>query len=340
MRFPQQIPVLALLCSAAAVISLNGCQNAGSTASSAPAASDAKTAAAGADDKDTKDKEDDVSVAISAEDAGKLGVRTAPLQAAAWVPESTGYALVVSHDAIAQAVAELSSAQAAVRQSRATLERIGQLAGGAGALSAETRESAERQAGIDAAALTLAERRLTSVVGEHPNWPQASSEAMLAELASGRTKLLHVIFPAGSTLPEKPASLRLARIGATGEERSWTARAPWPAPADPQVPGRSFFAVLGGSALSEGEHVEAFAPIGAVEHGLLVPSAAIVQSLGQYWCYVEAAPGKYQRVAIDTSRPRADGYVVSDGLSANQKVVVQAAALLLARELNPSTEAE
>jgi hypothetical protein len=41
-----------------------------------------------------------------------------------------------------------------------------------------------------------------------------------------------------------------------------------------------------------------------------------------------------------TLRPLDEGYFVTEGFSAGQRVVSSAAALLLARELNPSTEAQ
>jgi hypothetical protein len=341
MRFPKRTLLLLVLGVTTALGGLVGCQKA-AVAPAAPAS--ATTTGASADaadqgkDKD-KDKDADISVSLSAEDATKLGVKSEALKTATWVPESGGYGLVVSHDGIAQALAELRSAQAATHQSRAALARIGQLSGGAGALSADVREAAERQSGIDAAALALAERRLSTVVGEHPTWPASSNDATLASLASGGAKLVRVTFLAGVVLPGKLASLRLTRVGAEAGEKSWPTRAPWPAPTDPAVPGRSFFALLSGSDLGEGEHVEAWAPVGPAERGLLVPSSALVQSAGKYWCYLESAVGKYQRMEVDTRRPLADGYVVTDGLSAGQHVVTEAAALLLARELNPSTEA-
>jgi len=330
MRFPKRTLMRAVVGLTMALGGLVGCHK-------APPAADRTPAGATAD---AAGKDDAVSVSLSAEDAAKLGVKSEALKAAAWTPESGGYGLVIGHDGIAQALADLNSAQAAVRQSRAALARIGQLSGGAGALSADVRETAERQAGIDAAALALAQRRLSTIVGEHPAWPEDHGAATLARLASGDTRLVRVTFPPGAELPAKLLPLRLARIGAEASEKSWSTHAPWPAPADPTVPGRSFFALLSGSDLAEGERVEAWTPLGPALPGLLVPSAAIVQSAGKYWCYVESAPGKYQRMEVDTRRPQAEGYVVTDGLTAGQHIVTEAAALLLARELNPSSEAE
>jgi len=46
------------------------------------------------------------------------------------------------------------------------------------------------------------------------------------------------------------------------------------------------------------------------------------------------------RKAVDTTRPLDDGYFVNEGIMAGDAIVVTAAGLLLARELNPSSEAE
>ena len=323
MQSPTRTFIAALPSLALGLALLSGCQKAAAPPEPAPEAG-----------------EHAVSVSLSAEDVKRLGVVAVEPQAAVWTPESLGYAVVVSHEGIAQPVAELASAQAADRQSRAAVARTEQLAGGAGALSAEARDNAERQAGIDAAALSLAERRLSTVIGEQPAWPQGNTAGTLAALASGRIKLVRVTFPLASALPAKLGPLRLGRLDAAATDPSPHTSAPWPAPADPAMPGRSFFALLSDASVSEGERLEAWAPVGAVQHGLLIPAAAVVQSEGKYWCYVETEPGGYLRTAIDTQRPLDSGYFASDGFTAGQRVVSTAAALLLARELNPSTEAE
>jgi len=139
------------------LVLLGGCQKTAAPPESGPPEPAGAAGAAGSPGADA------ANVSLSAEDKRKLGVTTVQPKPTSWNTESSGIAVVVSHDGIAQAVAELASAQAANRQSRAAVARAGQLADSAGALSAEARESAERQAGLDAAALALAERRLSSV---------------------------------------------------------------------------------------------------------------------------------------------------------------------------------
>jgi hypothetical protein len=120
----------------------------------------------------------------------------------------------------------------------------------------------------------------------------------------------------------------------------WTSVAVWDAPADATVPGRSFFALLRGSNLTQGERVLVAAAQGQVLSGVIVPADAIVLSDGMAWCYVVTAPGMFTKRPVDISRPVESGYFVTQGVSAGDTVVTQGAAYLLAAERNPSTEAE
>jgi hypothetical protein len=114
----------------------------------------------------------------------------------------------------------------------------------------------------------------------------------------------------------------------------------WPAPADAGVPGRSFFAILSGGDAGEGERIIVWAPIGSTQSGALIPAQAAIISENKYWCYVETKPGTFVRAEIDTGRPFENGYFVTDGVKVGDKVVVKAAAQLLAQESNSGAEAD
>src|SRR5207302_9130878 len=81
--------------------------------------------------------------------------------------EVGGYELVITREAIAQAVADLSTAAAVERQSRAALARSRRLAGTPGAMAVEAQEAAERQATVDQATLQLAQRKLSALYGRN-----------------------------------------------------------------------------------------------------------------------------------------------------------------------------
>ena len=292
----------------------------------------------------TKDSEEGVS--LTSEEVEKLGVVTEPAKASDYVAEILGYGVVVPHDAIATAVAELATARAAQEQSRAVAARAQRLTGTPGAMSADVVEIAARQVATDTAALALAEHRLSSVIGVGPSGGALARGSTLQDLASGKIKLVRATFALGALQGAPPASLRSARLeaasagGAPGSA-GWTLRTVWNAPADANLPGRSFFALLKDGDAGEGERLLVWAPgMGPAVRGVTIPASALVISGGRYWCYVEQKPGAYARREVATDRPVGDAFVVTQNIAAGDKIVTAAAALLLSREMNPSTEAD
>jgi hypothetical protein len=283
-------------------------------------------------------------VSVSTEQVQKLGILTESAKPFAYTPEIAGYGVVIAHDSIATAVAELTTAQAAEVQSRAVAARAQRLAGTSGAMAADTVESATRQATSDNAALVLAQRRLATVVGEGIPGGLKNS-ALLQGLASGNAKLLRASFALG-VLQATPSSLRAARLdtapsGSAQPSRNWAVHQIWSAPADPSLPGRSFFGVLRMSDAGEGERLLVWAPgPRAALPGVTIPATAVVISDGKYWCYVEDKPGHYLRREVATDKPVGAAYFVTQGIGAGEQVVTAQAGLLLARETNPSTEAD
>lgn len=337
---------LGLAACATVMLLLCGCQKAGSGAQKAEAgAAGETTASSGAADAEGKDKAAPEEAAeegltLKPEEIEKMGIVTTDAPAITSEPEVSGFAVVMAHETVATAVAEIRTALAAERQSRSALERSKRLAGTPGAMPAETQETAERQAVADQAALELARQRLSSTFGQSPPWKTADNSPQLLALASGKAKLIRVTFPLGSIDDTTPKSLRLGHLDNLQGAKNWQAQPVWRAPADSTVPGRSFFAILKDGEAGEGDHLMAWAPVGAAEPGALVPASAILISAGKYWCYVEEKPGTFVRTEIDPSRPVPDGYFVKEGIAPGDKIVTAAAGQLLARESNPSTEPE
>jgi hypothetical protein len=262
------------------------------------------------------------------------------VQSIDYMEETAGYGVVVPHEAIAQAAAEIVTAQATERLSQSALSRARRLSGTPGAVSADVEETAARQAAVDSAALTLAVQRMSSTLGMNPPWKAGENNAILQDLSSGRIKLVRVTFPLGALSGGVPARLRAAHIGGSKPDKSWTMNKVWNAPADASVPGRSFFALLKGSDAGEGERLLVWAPIGESVAGVVVPAAAAVMSEAKYWCFIEKKPGTFQRSEIDTARPVPEGYFVTEGVAAGDKVVTAAAGQLLARQSNSGAEPE
>jgi hypothetical protein len=277
-------------------------------------------------------------VSLTPDQMRKLGVVTQAAPATEYSEEAAGFGVVVNHETIAQAAAELATAQATERLSRSALSRARRLAGTPGAVSVDVEETAAQKAEVDAAALTLTTRRLSSMLGMNPPWKNGDRDAVLQDLAGGKIKLLRVTFPLGTLSGATPVSLRATHIGGNKPGMGWKMNVVWDAPADASVPGRSFFAQLVGSDAAEGERLQVWAPIGKSSSGVVIPAAAAVMSEGKFWCYIEKKPGTFERIEIDTTRPASDGYFVTEGVGAGDKVVTTSAGQLLAKESASGSE--
>jgi hypothetical protein len=270
----------------------------------------------------------------------KMGIVTASIAATTVATQTRGYGVVLTHDAIAQAVADVTTADAAARQSRAALARAVNLAGTPGAFSAETQETAQRQAAADQAALVLARRKLSAMFGLSQPWKDDERSKLLESVANGTIKVVRATFPLGTLTGATPRTLQISRPDAGSGAERWKTDTVWVAPADATIPGRSLFALLRNDDVGEGERVDVWAAVDKTQTGALVPESAVVISEGKYWCYIEKQPGVFTRTAIDTSRLVQGGYFVTDGVAADETVVTAGAGLLLARETNPSPEAD
>jgi hypothetical protein len=280
-------------------------------------------------------------VALKPAEVQSMGIVTVAAAPAAHVPQILGFGVVQPHEAIAQAAAEVASAAATERQSRAALARAQKLAGTAGAMPADVLETAERQSVVDQTALRLTQQRLTATFGQTPPWGTDAGAPMLRSLADGSSKLVRVTFPLG-TMAEgtPPVVMRLARIGDTAPGKGWSTHEIWSAPADAGVPGNSFFVHLQAKNLGEGERLLAWVGVGTAESGVIVPAASVLLSDGKYWCYVERKQGVFVRTELDMDAPVPEGYFVKDGIAPGDKLVTASAGLLLAREMNPSSAAD
>jgi hypothetical protein len=304
----------------------------------AATAGEKSSAAVKAGENKARDAGEDVS--LSPAQIDKMGLQIEAVKAVEYAEEIPGYGTVVPHEAIAQAVAELSTAQAAEKQSRSALMRTQRLSGTPGAMSADVEEANARQLAVDTAALNLAKQRISATFGQKPPWIGGENPALLQALADGSTQLVRVTFPLGALPGDAPKALSASRLGSGPSARRWKLTSVWPAPADATVPGRSFFSVLRTGELGEGERIIAWAPIGAPQAGALVPAEAAVISEGKYWCYIEEKPGSFVRTEMDTGKPFDNGYVVTQGVKPGDKVVTRGAAQLLAQQSNSGADAD
>jgi hypothetical protein len=292
-----------------------------------------------ADTKDDQKPGEIKELSLEEEELAELDVRTQPAQAVAYRTEIIGYGVVVDHQLIAQAVADVQTAEATAKLSQASLERMKQLHSTPGALSTDLEQTAEQKAAVDATALTLSVQKLSSLWGLRPPWQSDVHDARVQALARGATQLVRVTFPL-DTLNDTPANLYGGHVGSARPQATANLSPVWLASADATVPGRSFFALVPAGTLAEGERLQAWAPTGKPVSGALIPLAALVMNGGKFWCYLEKSPGTLMRVEVDTSRPATNGYVVTKGIKPGDKIAVTAVAHLLAKETGPADEGD
>jgi hypothetical protein len=294
-------------------------------------------------------------VVLTAQERQKLGITTTPARAITFNDSMMAFGVVLAHEIIAQAVAELETAASAAHQSDIALTRGQKLAAGPGALGTDALETLQKQKSADQAALSLARRKITAVVGVKFPWQGANDDTgVLDALASGEAKLVRATFTSGVLVGAAPRSLRLVPLepGVESTTRagdppteiaSLTATPVWDAPQDPNIPGRSFFALIRKADIAEGARFQALpsAPTNGVA-GVLVPASAVIITGGQYWCYLEKKTGTFARVPIVVDKPLGAGYFLSDGVGVadGDQVVTAAAGLLLAREMNAASGPE
>jgi hypothetical protein len=271
-------------------------------------------------------------VTLTASDIVRLGLQTAPLKSASYAPHVHGYGVVMDLTELAQVDSALVTAQAAAQQSQADVHRYRALFAQGGAISRQILDTAEKQAATDQAQLLLAERNEFVQFGQQAPWLGSHPDkSVLQQLTAGHVVLVKATFPLDTLGAAHPTEVSVSHLSAQQDQPGWTTKQIWSGPADPTIPGRSFFALVRGSDLQPGEHALVSAPVGATIDGVQVPSGAVVFSEAKAWCYLQIAPGSYQRMQIDLGHPLAGGYFVA--AKPGSLVVVRGTGLLLAREL-------
>ena len=270
-------------------------------------------------------------------DEAHLGLTTEPAHALRYTPHVHGYGVVVDLTALAQSNSDIATAAAAARQSGADRARAEALTkAGPGTIARSALDAAEKQAAADDAALQLAERKEAAQFGQNPPWRRDA--AVLSALYSGRAVLVEATFPLGAVVGAHPAALSVTHLTHAADQFGVPATNIWNAPADPTIPGQTYFAVVPASDLQQGEHVLVYAPSGPARDGVRIAADAVVVSEEKTWCYVESAPGTFRRIAIDISHPWAGDYFVASAIAPGTPVVVKGTGLLLARELGVAAQ--
>lgn len=258
-----------------------------------------------------------------------------------YTPQVRGYGVIVDLSKVAQADADILTAEAAAKQSDAALKRAQALFGdtkSAHAISLEALEAAEHQAEADKIQVALADRREVAAFGQNAPWRNADRDSeILKKLTTGQTVLVEATFPLGESFRLTPTTLSVSHLNLQSGNNGTIAKTLWDAPADPTIPGRSFYALLDGGDFAQGEHVIVFAPTAAAIKGVMVPTQAVVLSEDKAWCYVFETATRIVRISVELGQPVRGGYFIAHGIAPGSAVVTKGAGLLLAHELGPAS---
>lgn len=277
------------------------------------------------------------------------GILVAALAATSQAPEAVVYGSVVDLQPLidlrsryASAQADAEAAQAAAQSSRAEYKRNKILYQDNQNVSLKVMQASHAIYLADQARVELAKANapnlqasaeqqfggLLSGLALAPNSPQFQS------LLTRQEVLLRITLPLNETAVA-PATIQ---VEADNNQRVLAALIAASPQSDPAVQGRSFF-YRTATALSVGSRVVAFLPLSAqVSQGLLIPESAIVWYGGQPWVYVQADATHFQRRPVAQQFPANGGYFVTQGFTAEQRIVVAGAQLLLSEESRAASQ--
>ena len=102
---------------------------------------------------------------------------------------------------------------------------------------------------------------------------------------------------------------------------------------DPRIQGKGYLYVVPSELdLAPGTNLLAHLAVGARMAGVVVPSSAVVWSEGKAWVYQQIAPDRFLQRPLAGNMPVENGYFVTRGLQAGDKVVTQGAQALLSAQ--------
>ncbi len=271
-------------------------------------------------------------VTLNGEAQKRIGLEAEPLKAARLSLELKGYGRVLDPSPLVALVAELASAQAARTASQNEYERLSLLNQQKNA-SDRALQAAEATAQRDEIVVESARTRLVSgwgmAIAERP-----SLAAFVQSLASLQNALVRIDLPAGERSKEIPTGARIVAVSEGDNPAAGQYLGPAPN-VDPQMQGQAFlFLVAGGSpGLVPGRAVSGYlAFAGEPLSGCIIPDSAVLRHAGRGWVYVQTGENTFARREIALDRRLEDGWFVSVGVAANQRVVVRGAQALLSEE--------
>jgi hypothetical protein len=271
-----------------------------------------------------------VTIKLDADAQTRMGLKVAELTSAQVQPEVTAFGRVLDPAPLADRLAEVAIARAALDVSAKELERLKTLVQGQNA-SARALESADAAVRRDRVALEVAQARLLLGWGKALVSRQDLA-GLIHSLVAQDAALIRVDLPLGEWPKEPPARGRVASLARPDSPVEVEVLGPAPA-VDSQMQGQGFLLLQKGSPSAPGTAVKAWLTVaGQAESGVTVPREAVLRHEAEVFVYLQTGNDTFSRRQIELERPLDAGWFVRD-LKAQDKVVVVGAQQLLSEEL-------
>lgn len=325
-------------CLALAVLALAGCGKAGGDADDHP-----KAAAESADKPEA-----DVppgTVVVDAATLTRAGLVTALPGATNCAATLTAYGQVLDPAGLTQQLMELDRAELVADRARVELKRATLLREqkNLSEKAYQDADTAYRQSLADWMSLRFqvqtnwGERvaRLTGDLASADGAGQAPDPEL--KTLTERSALIRVDLPAGVRLTPAQQLVTVTSLAEQAPAVTATCYDRWPT-VDPQTQQESLLCVAERDAahpLIPGEAITAQIPVGEARlAGVVVPAAAVIRYEGAAWVYVQTATNRFTRTLISLEHPMAGGWLLTEGLSSTNQIIVTGAQTVLSQELS------
>lgn len=288
------------------------------------------------DGEKKEEERDELKVELSKEKQEALGLKVEAPKETEMTPRRRAFARVLDPTPLLTLEEELASAETALKASRAEFERTQKLLAAGESASRKTAETAEAQYRADEIKVTGIKRRSRMEWGEELAQLQPEARRTFTEqLSNLEAALVQIDLLPGDALTKAPQSAELVALGRE-EQPLKAASVSAATQVDAKTQAQAFIARVEKPPfpLRPGMALTAWLSVSdEAEKGFAVPRAAVLRHDGRTWVYVQEEATEFVRKPIELEAPVEAGWFVKEGVEADDKIVVQGAAVLLSEEL-------
>jgi hypothetical protein len=265
------------------------------------------------------------------------GIETAQPKAAQFHSEIKGYGRVLDPAPIIGLVLDVQSGQAALQASTKDYERVKTLFAQNQNASARSLETAEAALKRDQILLNTAQSKLQTALGPalvgRDDLPQ-----MIESFSKLDSALVRIDLPPDQMLGSSPTNATISPIANPKQiyDAQFLGRA---TTADLQFQGQAFLLLLRTNALPPNTAVIGYLPTPGPEiNGFLVPSKAVLQDASDVIVFVQQGEENFKRTPIAPERTTPEGLFVTNGIKAEDRIVISGAQEILSETHKGSGE--